>query len=73
MPARLGKLAAWLERHGVTIEKPGAGSHWKARFQDGSMYPIPAHNALRTEISDKYLKAIAKLMGTTLAELLREL
>ncbi len=73
MPARLGKLIIWIEQHGVTVEKPKSGSHWKLRFPDGSVYPVPAHNALRAEISDKYLFVIAKRLGTTLAELLREL
>lgn len=73
MPAKLVRLAAWLERQGVTVEKPKSGSHWKAKFPDGTMFPLPAHNALKTEISDVYLNKIAKRFGRTLAELLREI
>ncbi len=73
MPARLAKLVSWLERKGIPVEKPTSGSHWKARFPDGSVFPLPAHNALRTEISDEYLRKVAKRLNLTLADLLREL
>jgi hypothetical protein len=73
MPARLTKLAGWLERRGVVIDRPNTGSHWKARFPDGSVFPLPAHNALRTEISDVYLNKLAKRFGMTRDQLLREL
>jgi hypothetical protein len=73
MPAKLAKVAGWLERQGATVEKPKSGSHWKARFTDGSVFPLPAHNALKTEISDVYLGKLAKRFGLTLADLLQQL
>jgi hypothetical protein len=74
MPARLSDLVRWLEAQGCKIEKPASGgSHWKARLPDGSAYPVPAHNALRSEIDDNYLGKIAKKLGKTLKQLLSEL
>lgn len=73
MPARLAEVARWLERRGATLEKPKSGSHWKVLLPDGSVFPLPAHNALKSEISDVYLKRLAQAFGTTLNDLLREL
>jgi hypothetical protein len=73
MPARLSKVVRWIERRGLSIEKPAGGSHWKVRLPDGDHFVLPAHNALRSEISDLYLKRLAKKLGTSLAQLLAEL
>ena len=46
MPMRLGKLRKRLKKHGVRVESPTKGSHFKARRNtDEGVYVITAHNA----------------------------
>jgi len=58
MPMRLSKLEQWLKQHGITVAT--GSKHFQARKDGFSMYPIPAHNGLKTEIPDKYLKGLCK-------------
>ena len=63
MPARLRKLAKALRKHGVRLEKPrSGGSHWRAVL-GSKMYPIPAHNGLKTEIPDIYISGVCRNLG----------
>jgi hypothetical protein len=74
MPARLQKVARWLKRRGLKIDKPrGGSSHWLVRLPDGEHFVLVAHHALKSEISDAYLKRIAARLGLTLEQLLAEL
>lgn len=59
MPARLQDIKRVLESLGVTIEMPRSGSHYKA-VKGGVMYPIPAHNGMRTEIGDQYIRGLCR-------------
>lgn len=61
MPMRLQALGQWLQQHGITIDK--ASRHFCARKPGHRMYPIPAHNGMRSEISDVYLKKLCKHFG----------
>ena len=72
MPAKFGRLKRWAEKRGATVEQPSSGSHWKMRFE-GWVFPISAHNGLKEEISNVYLREVAKHFGLTLAELLKQL
>ena len=71
MPARLRDLARICVHFAVEIEKPGSGSHWKSRSAGGAMYPIPAHNGDRTEISDKYIRGLCRAHGIDYDEMKR--
>lgn len=63
MPARLRTIRKAAESFGVEISEPGRGSHWQCRKQGFRMYPIPAHNGLKTEISDRYIAGLCKHFG----------
>lgn len=56
---------------GVLLEQPKSGSHWMCRRADGAVrgYPIPAHNGLKTEIDDKYIRGLCRHFGLSEAEL----
>ena len=58
MPMRLRNFVDWLKDYGVTVEP--ASRHFAARREGYSVYPIPAHNGLKTEIPNKYLKGCCK-------------
>jgi hypothetical protein len=74
MPARLRDVVRWTKGRGLALEEPrGGGSHWKVRLPNGDHFVIPAPNSLRSEISDGYLKRLAKQFGLTLEQLLAEL
>lgn len=61
MPMRLGEFAQWLKSHGVTIEP--ARRHFMARRGEGRGYTIPAHNGMKSQIPDVYLKQCCKHFG----------
>jgi hypothetical protein len=70
VPARLRDLVRVLSSYGVTVEPPrGGGAHWKATGPDGTVYPIPAHNAERTELSDVYVRGVCRAFGISYSEL----
>lgn len=53
---------------GASLEEPRKGSHWIARFGSES-YPIPLHNGLKTEVSDKYIKGLCRAFGLAFEDL----
>lgn len=63
MPMRLGDLADRLKSHGVKLERPSSGSHWKFVGPGGRTYPVPAHNGLRTELPDVYVRGAHRAFG----------
>ena len=71
MPARLRDIARVAALYGVTVT-PGA-RHFHARDEHGRVYPIPAHNGLKTEISDVYLRKFCQAFGIDYAEFRRQL
>ena len=73
MPARLSDIAREVVKLGCRVEEPSSGSHWKIRGPTGEMYPIPAHNGLRTEIGDTYVKKMCKALGLDFEVLRRRL
>ena len=62
MPARLMAVAAVLKKHGIDVEKPSSGSHYKA-VRGSVVYPLPAHNGAKSELDDRYLKALCRAFG----------
>jgi hypothetical protein len=60
MPARLRDIKRALEAHGCSVEPPRKGSHWKATNGAGAVYPLPAHNGLKSVISDVYIRAMCR-------------
>ena len=62
MPARLSAILRALKDFDATIENPSGGSHFKA-YRNGTMYSIPAHNGLKSEIPDMYIKQLCKELG----------
>ena len=62
MPARFSAFKRAIETLGGTVIEPNSGSHWKVRI-NGRMYPIPAHNGLRTELSDRWIDGACRSLG----------
>lgn len=73
MPAKFSELKRAFEKRGITVEKPTNGSHWKCRAPNGRMYPLTAHNGLKSEITDVYIKGACRNLGISYEELLAEL
>jgi len=70
MPARLRDLVRALQALGVTVEAPTSGSHFKAR-RGSTVFPIPAHNGPKSEIDDRYLRAVCRAFDLDESELRR--
>jgi hypothetical protein len=68
VPARLRDLARALRKFGIVVERPKRGSHWKAVGPDGRVYPLPAGNAEKTELSEVYVKGVCFAFGLDEAE-----
>jgi hypothetical protein len=70
VPVRARDLRRALESFGVTIAEPrgGGGSHWIAK-RAGTVFPIPLHNGLKTEVSDLYIRGLCRAFGLVEAEL----
>ena len=62
MPARLSRVRRALLALGIQVITPTRGSHWKAE-RDGKAFPLPAHNAEKTELDDRYIKALCRCFG----------
>jgi hypothetical protein len=61
---RLRELVARAKRHGIECEAPNSGSHYKfRRREDGKVYPVPAHNGMKTEIRDIYIAGFCRCFG----------
>jgi len=54
------------------VREPSKGSHWVA-FTDCASYRIPAHNALKEEISDTYIKGLCRAFKLDYVAFRREL
>ncbi len=65
MPARFRDIIRLVESpaYRCVVEKPSGSSHWKIRTPTGDTYPVPAGNGLKTEVDDKYIKGLCKLLG----------
>jgi hypothetical protein len=58
----MGAIIRAATKLGVSVEPPSSGSHWKFRRPGFRVYPIPAHNGERTEISDRYIRALCRAL-----------
>lgn len=67
MPARLRDIRRALESMGCAIEAPNGGSHWKATRPGLPCYPIPAHNGVRSEIGDTYIRGLCRALQLDIA------
>lgn len=68
VPARLRDLARALEAYGVKLEELHGKHNW--RFVRGAfIYPVPAHNGLKSEISDVYVNGAARAFSIEKHEL----
>jgi hypothetical protein len=72
LPTRFRDLVRVLADYNVDVVAPTSGSHWKA-VRDGRSYPIPAHNGLRAEIPDLYIRGVCHCYGLDYAELRKKL
>ena len=64
MPARLRDIERAAAALGLDILPPNGPHPWKVRRPvDGKTYAIPAHNGLKTEISDKYIRGLCRAFG----------
>lgn len=61
MPARFSAIKRAVEALGYSVEPPNGGSHWKVRTKSGC-YPIPAHNGLKEEIPDVYIRGLCRFI-----------
>ncbi len=72
MRARLSDLKRVLAKQGIILHEPKKGSHYK--FVKGSvMYPVPAHNGLRSEIGAEYVKGLCRRFGLDFGQLVKDL
>jgi hypothetical protein len=73
MPARFGDIARAVKAFGATVEEPpSGGSHYKV-CKGGAVFPITAHNGLKSEISNIYLRGLCRFLGCTLDDFKKEL
>jgi hypothetical protein len=68
VPCRFSDLVRALRALGITVEEPKRGSHFKA-VRGGTVFPIPAHNALRSEVTDIYIRKLCRALQLDEAEL----
>lgn len=62
-----------LEEYGVTLEPRGRGKHYKLSRDGARCYTITAHNGLKSEISDHYIRGACKNFGIEPSELKKKL
>jgi hypothetical protein len=61
VPARLRDIERAAKLFGLEVLPPSGGHPWKARRpSDGKTYPVPAHNGLKTEIPNVYIRGLCK-------------
>lgn len=73
MPARFRDLQRALEALGLVVTVADGTSHWKVVGPNGKTYPIPAHNGLKTEIADVYIRGVCRCFGIDPKELAKHL
>jgi hypothetical protein len=61
MPRRLRDVLPVLRSHGCTCDH--GTKHYKITRPGMRPYTIPAHNGEKTEVSDEYLRAVARHVG----------
>jgi hypothetical protein len=71
MPARLRDLIRVCATYQIEIKNPKKGSHWKAVRGGSRTFPVPAHNAEKTEIPDEYIRALCRNFGIDYQEMKR--
>lgn len=60
---RLRDIKRAVEHLGHEVVPPrGGGSHYRVRVA-GRVYPLPAHNGLRTDISEVYVTGLCRVLG----------
>lgn len=60
MPLRLRDLAAHLKAHGIEVHEPKRGSHFRCTKDGFPAYQLPAHNAMKSELSDVYVRGVCR-------------
>lgn len=74
MPAKLSDIKRAVVALGHALEAPRAGgSHWKVRGRGGGCYPIPAHNGLKEQIPDPYIRGLCRFLGVEFEEFRKRL
>lgn len=73
MPARLRDLKRHLAAFGVEVDDTGGKHNYKAKRVGFRTFPVPAHNGWKTEIDDKYIRALCRNLGIDEAELWKAL
>jgi hypothetical protein len=73
MPVRFRDLKRALAAFGVEVrDSPGGGSHYHA-VKDGRTFPITAHNGLKSELPDGYVRGVCATFGIDPKELRKKL
>lgn len=69
MPARLKDILRAAKTLGLDAREPNSGSHYMVS-KPGCLrpYPLSAHNGMKTEIEDKYIRGLCRAMGLDEAE-----
>ena len=73
MPLRLRQIKKRAKDFGISLEEPRRGSHWKLRRGNEGVYPITAHNGLKSEIPDVYIRGLCNHFRIDLKEFKRGL
>jgi hypothetical protein len=66
MPAWLRSIVLALKELGLVVDEPKKGSHYMVRREGARPYPLSAHNGLKSEITDKYIKGLCAHFGLDL-------
>ncbi len=70
MPARLRTIAAAAAKFGWELDHKGGTHNWRL-IKDGTTYPIPAHNGLKSEIGDVYIRGFCRTANLNREDFLR--
>ncbi len=62
MPARLQAIVRVAAKHGIDCREPRSGSHYKL-VKGSTVFPLSAHNGLKTEIADVYIRKLCEAFG----------
>ncbi|GMV44040.1 MAG: hypothetical protein AMXMBFR64_57560 [Myxococcales bacterium] len=62
MPYRLRDVKRHLEARGVAVVEAGGRHPYRAE-RDGKVYPIPAHNGLKSELADVFIRGVCRCFG----------
>lgn len=75
MPARLRSLCEVLRGYGIQGVSRTKGSHHIFHHPSGKgrPYPIPAHNGMKTEIPDVYIRGICRAFALDYEQVKRRL